>query len=420
MSTIARVTLTVHGGRAPVAGALQPVYVEIAGPTFARVDAAEAVSGANEAATLDASGCTLLPGFIDVHVHGAAGADTMDGDPAALARMARFFAHHGVTAFLPTTMTASAASTLTAVQGVAAAGERPHPNGAAILGVHLEGPFISPRFPGAQAIGDIRPPDLVEFRTLCAAGPVRMITLAPEMPGALDVIEEARSRAIVVVTGHTAATYAECEAGIAAGVSQATHTYNAMSGLHHREPGTLGSILSNDHVYAQLIADNIHVHPAAMKILARCKGMMRTILITDAIRAAGLAPGRYDLGGQEVTVTIVATGVGGELQGQCRLADGTLAGSVLTMERALANFGAATGLGLAEIWPAASLSAATSLGLDQVRGKLASGYLADLVLLDETGEVAATVVQGRVVYLRDAGRLRANGGDHNPDGPGSL
>jgi N-acetylglucosamine-6-phosphate deacetylase len=417
---MSNVSLRIHGGKAPVAGALQPVHVEIAGSTFAAIGASGVQSAANGAATLDASGCTLLPGFIDVHVHGAMGADTMDGDPAALARMARFFAHHGVTAFLPTTMTASAASTLAAVHGVAAAGDRPHANGAAILGVHLEGPFISPRFPGAQAVGDIRPPDLAEFRALCDTGPVRMITLAPEMPGALAVIDEACARGIVVVTGHTAATYAECEAGIAAGVSQATHTYNAMSGLHHREPGTLGSILSNDHVYAQLIADNIHVHPAAMKILARCKGMMLTILITDAIRAVGLAPGRYDLGGQEVTVTIVATGVGGEVQGQCRLADGTLAGSVLTMERALANFSAATGLGLAEIWPASSLSAATALGLEQTRGKLAPGYLADLVLLDDGGEVMATIVQGRVVYLREAERLRANGGDHDPDGPGSF
>jgi N-acetylglucosamine-6-phosphate deacetylase len=411
--------LIVEGGRAPLAGELQPVHVEVAGTTIASVDFAGVKpdpAHQDRAAVLDAGGCALLPGFIDVHVHGAAGADTMDADPAALAQMARFFSRHGVTAFLATTMTAGPAPTLAAVQAVAAAGERPHPNGAAILGVHLEGPYISPRFPGAQAVSSIRPPNLVEFNTLCAAGPVRMITLAPEMPGALELVRRARHEGIVVVAGHTAATYAECEAGIAAGVNQATHTYNAMSGLHHREPGTLGSVLSNDRVFAQLIADNVHVHPAAMKILARCKSITRTMLITDAIRAVGLPAGQYDLGGQTVTVT---SGAGGQ-PGECRLADGTLAGSVLTLERGLLNFGAAAGLSLAETWPAASLTPAMALGLEQRRGKLATGYLADLVLLDEAGEVAATVNQGRVVYLRDAGRLRSNRGDHDPDGPGSL
>ena len=156
-----------------------------------------------------------------------------------------------------------------------------------------------------------------------------------------------------------------------------------------------------------------------MKILARCKGMARTLLITDAMRAVGLPPGQYDLGGQAVTVTAGAKGAG-----ECRLADGTLAGSVLTIDRALANFNAATGLSVTETWPVTSLTAATALGLDSARGKLEAGYLADLTLLDENGEVAATVVQGRVVYLREAERLRANGSvnsrDHNPDGPGSL
>jgi N-acetylglucosamine-6-phosphate deacetylase len=399
-----------------VAGRLQLAQVEIAGATIGALHVDGAMPAGAHGATLDASGCTVLPGFLDVHVHGAMGADTMDADPAALAHMARFAAHHGVTAFLPTTMTADAAATLAAVQAVAAVGERPHPNGATSLGVHLEGPFISPRFPGAQPASAIRSPDIAEFDALCAAGPVRMITLAPEMPGALALIRKARAAGVVVVAGHTAATYAECEAGITAGIRQATHTYNAMSGLHHREPGTLGSVLSNDSVYAQLIADNIHVHPAAMKILARCKGMARTLLITDAMRAVGLPPGHYDLGGQTVTVT---AGVGSH-PGECRLADGTLAGSVLTLERGLANFIAATGLALADAWPTTSLTPAMALGLDRTRGKLEPGYRADLVLLDDGGEVVATVVQGRVVYLREGERLRAHGGDHDPDGPGAL
>ena len=408
---MAELTFIVEGGCVPVAGNLQLAHLEIADTAIAAMTAGKMVPNATpNVARLDATGCTVLPGFIDVHVHGALGADTMDADPAALARMARFAAQHGVTAFLPTTMTADAASTLAAVQAVAAAGKRPHRNGAAILGVHLEGPFISPRFPGAQPASAIRAPDRAEFDALCAAGPVRMITLAPEMPGALDLIRVAHAAGIVAVAGHTAATYAECEAGIAAGVTQATHTYNAMTGLHHREPGTLGSILSNDQVYAQLIADTIHVHPAAMKILARCKGMARTILITDAMRAVGLPAGSYDLGGQAVTVR----------DGECRLADGTLAGSVLMLEQGLAHFNAATGLDVAQTWPTTSLTPATALGLAQERGKLEASYGADVTLLDDGGEVVATVVQGRVVYLRDAERLRAHGGNHDPDGPGSL
>lgn len=362
-------------------------------------------------ATLDATGCYLLPGLLDVHIHGALGVDTMDADPAALARLARFCAAHGVTALTPTTMTADPAATLAAVKAVAAAGLRPHPNGATLLGVHLEGPYLSPRFPGAQPAESIRPPDLDEFAALCAAGPVRLITLAPEVPGALELVAAARARGVVVVTGHTAASYDECEAGIAAGITQATHTYNAMSGLHHRNPGTLGSVLSNDRVYAQLIADNIHVHPAAMRILARCKGVARTVLITDAMRAAGLPPGDYELGGQPVRVH----------NGECRLADGTLAGSVLTLEQGVLNFAAAAGLPLQAAWQAGSGSPAASLGLENEYGTLRPGYRGDLVLLDCTHlTVVATVIGGRVVYLTDPARLSGDRRGHDPDGPGAL
>jgi len=345
---------------------------------------------------LDAQGCTILPGFIDVHVHGSAGFDTMDANSEALTTMARFFAQHGVTTFLPTTMTAPHAAILDAIAAVARQPTRAA-DGARIAGVHVEGPYISPKFPGAQPATYIRQPNLTEFAALVGAGPVRMITLAPEEPGAAALITSALQHNVVAVLGHTNATFAECESAFAAGVTQATHTYNAMSALNHRAPGTLGAVLSNDAIYAQLIADTIHVHPAAIKILARCKGVQRTILITDAIRATGLADGKYDLGGQTVTV-----------QGAiCTLEDGTLAGSVLTMARALANFMAATGLSLAEAWPTTSRTPAASLGLDRVTGSIAPGYWADLVLLDEALQVVATIVAGRIVYLRDPERLSA-------------
>ena len=342
---------------------------------------------------LDATGCTVLPGFIDLHVHGAAGHDTMDATPAALTALATFFTQHGVTGFLPTTMTADRAATLAAVRNVTATGAVD--GGARVLGVHLEGPFISPKFPGAQRADQIRPPDVTEFAALLQAGPVRMITLAPEVDGAAQLMAMARAEDVVVVVGHTNADYDVCQAAFAAGASQATHTYNAMTGLHHRRPGTLGAVLTNDTVDAQLIADNIHVHPAAMEILARCKGPQRTLLITDAMRAAGLPPGRYELGGQPVTVANHA----------CRLEDGTLAGSVLTMERALANFMAANSWPLHKAWPATSRNAARALGMDDRLGEIKSGYWADLVLLDEELTVVATIVDGQVVYLRDEERL---------------
>lgn len=407
--------LTLHGGEVAQAQGLVTGQLILEDGRVAAVETGRAVDIPGRAgATLDATGCVVLPGLVDLHVHGAVGDDTMDADPAALGRMARFFAHHGVTAFLPTTMTATVPATLDAVRAVAAAGARPDPRGATILGIHLEGPFISPRFPGAQLAGAIRPPDPAEFDTLCAAGPVRMMTLAPEVAGGLDLVRHVVARGVVAVTGHTAATYAQCEEAIAAGITQATHTYNAMTGLHHREPGTLGSVLSNDNVFAQLIADTIHVHPAAMTVLARCKGIERTVLITDAMRAAGLPPGTYDLGGQPVTVA----------NGECRLADGTLAGSVLTLEVGLRNFAAAAGLSMGEAWRAASQTPLAALGRsipgDPPRGRLEPGCAGDVVVLDAAGEVVATVIAGEVVYLRDAERLGGDRRHHDPDGPGSL
>ena len=345
-------------------------------------------------ARLDATGCYLLPGFMDVHVHGGDGYDTMDGTAEGLTAMARFFAQHGVTAFLATTMTAPHLDILRAVRAVEQWGALIN-SGARILGLHVEGPYISLKFPGAQPADYIRPPSLPEFGELLAAGPIRMMTLAPEVKGADELIAAARQQRVIAVWGHTDATYEICVRAAQLGITQATHTYNAMSGLHHRKPGVLGATLTIDTIYAQLIADNIHVHPAAMNVVARCKGVGRTILITDAMRAAGLPEGEYELGGQPVTVK----------DGSCRLADGTLAGSILTMERALANFMAATGLSLADAWPTTSRTPAQALGLDQQYGALQPGYQADVVLLDEQVQVVATVVGGRVVYLREPGRL---------------
>jgi N-acetylglucosamine-6-phosphate deacetylase len=343
----------------------------------------------------DASGCTVLPGFVDVHIHGSDGSDCMDATPEALVAISRFVATSGVTAFLATTMTAPAAPTLAAVRNAANVNPDKLP-GARLLGVHLEGPFLSPEFPGAQPIEYVRDPDLAEFEELLNAGPVKLITLAPERPGAVELIDVARHRGVRLVMGHTAAGYDEAIAAIDRGVLQATHTFNAMTGLHHRKPGVVGAVLSDDRVFAQLIADNIHVHPAVMKVLARCKGAERTLLITDAIRAAGLPEGDTELGGQPVTVK----------DGACRLPDGTLAGSILTMDLALRNFLSASGWTLAEAWPVTSRAAATALGLNHEIGVLAPGYRADLAILDDKLEVVATVVGGKVVYVREGEERR--------------
>jgi N-acetylglucosamine-6-phosphate deacetylase len=366
-------------------------HVHTEGEVITAVTTGEAAS---VSASLDATGCYVLPGFVDVHVHGGHGHDTMDADPDALAAMARFFARHGVTGFLPTTMTAPLDPIEAAVRTVAGAPVRPA-DGARMLGVHLEGPYISPEFPGAQRKEDIRPPSVAEFARLAAAGPVRMMTLAPEQPGGAALVSAVIGSGSVAVVGHSSATYDESITAFDLGVNQATHTYNAMTGLHHRRPGTLGAVLSDDRVFAQLIADNIHVHPAAMNVLARCKGPTRTVLITDAMRAAGLPEGDYELGGQPVSVR----------DGQCRLADGTLAGSVLTMDRALVNFMAAAGWSLAQAWPATSRTPATSIGLHDRLGAIRPGYLADLVLLNQELGVEATIVAGQIAYLRDPARL---------------
>jgi N-acetylglucosamine-6-phosphate deacetylase len=347
-----------------------------------------------DAVHLDGTGCIVLPGFIDLHIHGSAGHDTMDATAESLPAISAFLARHGVTSFTPTTMTAPHPPTLAAVQNVAAALAQPMP-GAAILGVHLEGPYISPRFPGAQEKSNIRAANLDEFAELLAAGPVKLITLAPEELGADALMDAALAAGVKVIIGHSAATYQQAVAAFDRGVSQATHTFNAMTGLHHRQPGVVGAVLSDDRIFAQLIADTIHVHPAVTNVLARCKGPDRLLLITDAIRATGLADGKYELGGQPVFVG----------DGQCRLADGTLAGSILTMDAALRHFLAATDWSLEKAWPVTSRTPAAALGIGHEYGSIAPGYRADLVLLDDALDVVATVVGGRMVYLRDPERL---------------
>jgi len=346
------------------------------GPAVSRVDGD----------AIDARGLFVAPGLIDVHVHGGAGHDTMDATPEALHGMARFFARHGVTAYYPTTMTAPPDAIYAAVENVR---RSPQPDdGAQHLGVHVEGPYLSPKHPGAQPASALRDPDPAEYGAWLSSGIVRLITIAPERPGALELIEAGLDAGVEFALGHTDADYEQVIEAASRGVRQATHTFNAMVGLHHRQPGTVGGVLADDRIYAQVIADGVHVHPAAVKVLVRAKGPGRTLLITDAMRAAGLPDGQYELGGQPITVS----------GGVARTPSGALAGSTATLDAVLRNAMAFAGLTLSEALPMATSAPAEAMGLAGRKGVLAPGADADIILLDAECRVRLTIVAGRVVY----------------------
>lgn len=351
--------------------------------------AAVGAAGAPESAqVVEAEGGWLLPGFIDIHAHGGVGREAMDADPEGLRAIAQFYAAHGVTSFLPTTWTAPHEDIMAALENIARV-QREGTGGAAILGAHVEGPYLNPVRCGAQDSRQIRRAERGEALPILDTGLIRLMALAPEYPENHWLIEECVQRGIVVSAAHTAATYADMQVAVALGLTQTTHTYNAMTGLHHREPGTLGAALTIDAITCELIADNVHVHPAAMNLLYRAKGPDKVILITDAVRGAGLAEGTsYDQDGRPVVVR----------DGAAYLPGDTLAGSTLTMERALKNFIAAANAPLEIVWPATSRNAARQLGLADRKGALAPGMDADLVLLDDALNVRLTVVGGEVVF----------------------
>lgn len=336
---------------------------------------------------IDAAGRASLPGFIDLHVHGAMGHEVMDANPDGLREMARYFASHGVTSFLTTTWTASQAAILGALQAVSQVMGRT-PGGATILGVHLEGPYLNARKTGAQDARLIRRANPLEARQFLDSGLVRLVALAPEFLENLWLIDECVRRGVTVAAGHTEAGLPEMTIAVEHGLSQVTHCYNAMRPLGHRDLGTVGAAMVLPQINAELIADNIHIHPAAMKILVAVKQPARVILVTDAIRGAGLPEGEYPIG--ERTVQIRA--------GVARLPDGTIAGSILTLDRALKNIMAATDLSLQEAWPMSSLNAARAIHVSERKGSLEVGKDADLVLLDPDFSVRLTMVEGEVVY----------------------
>lgn len=340
---------------------------------------------------IQAGGRTLLPGFIDLHVHGAVNHDVMDADPDGLRAMARFFASHGVTGWLPTTLTDTGAAIRAALATVKSVMLEPA-SGAAIFGVHLEGPYLNRKRGGAQHLELIRPVDQAEALGWLETGIVRQISLAPEAEGVQWLIAACRERGIIASAAHTDATYEQAVAGFDAGIRQSTHTFNAQSPLHHRAPGVVGAVLGDARVRAELIADGVHVHPGAMRALWAAKGAEGIILISDAMRATGMPDGDYTLGSYAVT----------KRGKSATLADGTLAGSVLTMDVGLVNFATAVGAPLAQVWRCASLNAAQAIGVADVTGSITPGKRADLVLLGDDLAPWMTFVEGIIVY--DASR----------------
>jgi N-acetylglucosamine-6-phosphate deacetylase len=325
----------------------------------------------------------ILPGFVDLHVHGGAGADIMDGGDAALV-IARAHARHGTTSLLATTVTASFDDTKRALVALGPACAARHPDAARVAGVHLEGPYISPRKLGAQP-DFARPAKVDEIDELCALAPVRIATLAPEIAGHGDVIRALVARGVRVQLGHTTASYEEGVAALAQGASSFTHLYNAMTGLHHRDPGIVGAALAHAE-YAEIIPDLLHVHPGAIR--AALRAIPRLYGVTDATSATGMPDGDYRLG--SLTVHKCPNGV--------RLADGTLAGSALTMDQALRNL-VSLGLALEDASRRLSQYPAEYAGLTD-RGRLAVGAWADVVVLDKDLRVTAVFGEGVPLWER--------------------
>ena len=340
---------------------------------------------------LDFPGALLAPAFFDVHFHGAAGHDVMEATPVALETIGTFLATRGTDSFLATTVTAPLDATLKAVAALAKRIEEPPVAGRAHpIAIHLEGPFLSHAKRGVQPAAHLLTPDIATFDKLfdAAEGHVRLMTLAPELPGATELAAHATARGVRISVGHSNATAAETHAAIAAGAVSATHTFNAMRALDHREPGILGTVLTTDTLFAEIICDGIHNAPEMVKLWWRAKGPERAILVTDAMSAAGMPDGEYHLGGFPVQVA----------NGRAT-ANGVLAGSVLTLDRALANFVRFTGATAEQGVRLMTANPAAMTGLAGRTGSVAVAQSADLVAINAKGHLVGSVIGGQPISV---------------------
>lgn len=332
----------------------------------------------------DAEGAWVAPGFLDIHVHGACGVDTMDAALSSLERIARGLAAHGVTSFCPATMTMDEPRVEASLRTIRTAMAEEEWHGARVLGAHLEGPFISRTRLGAQDGTFVRRPDPDFVR--CWRDALRLVTFAPEEDEEGRFLAALRDAGIVPSLGHSSATYEQAMEAFRRGARSATHLFNGMVPFHHRRPGLPGAALDAD-VFCELIADGVHTHPSVFRLVLRMKGVERLVLVSDAMRGACLGEGEWELGGQKVTV----------LGAKATLPDGTIAGSVLTLDGALRNFAAATGLPLWEAVRLVSENPARLLG-ERDRGRIEPGCRADLVLLGEDWRIRKTFVGGKEVF----------------------
>lgn len=335
----------------------------------------------------------LIPGFVDEHIHGAAGSDAMDGTIEALSTIAKAIASEGTVAFLGTTMTQSPENIGKAMAAVKEYKSEEHPEGAELLGLHLEGPFISKKHVGAQPIEYVVNPDVETFIKYneMSGGAIKIVSMAPETEGADELISYLRKNGIVASIGHTDACYADVERALQNGAKNVTHTFNAQKPLHHREIGTVGSAMLFDELNCELICDTIHVSVPAIKLLIKNKPKDKLTLITDAMRAKHMPDGESELGGQLVIVK----------NGEARLADGTLAGSVLKMNDAVKNLVTKCGVPFTEAIDYATINPATTLGEERRLGSIWPGKDASLAIIDKnTFEISMTMRQGKIVYRK--------------------
>lgn len=342
-------------------------------------------NSAKEMKVIDACGKYVAPGFIDIHIHGAGGKDTMDGEISGLKIISETIAKSGVTGFLPTTMTMEKEKIYKALDSVKLI-MKEIVSGAKILGAHMEGPFISPKYLGAHKIDHLLKPDLKFIKDYTDI--IKIITMAPEEDFQFKFINCIKNNSDIVLSmGHTNLDYETALEAMGAGISNATHLFNAMPPFHHRAPGVVGAVLKSD-ISFELIADTLHLHPAIFQILLDVRGKKRMILITDSMRAGNMQDGSYELGGQQVIVG----------NNSARLVDGTLAGSVLTLNKAVFNILKYTDLEIYEAVALASLNPAKLINMDKTKGSIKIGKDADLTIFDKELKVEMTIVAGKVIY----------------------
>lgn len=341
-----------------------------------------------DAEVIDAQGGFISPGLVDIHFHGALGVDTMDADPSAIQKLARFCAEHGVTSFYPTTWSAAPQDVMDSILAVKESMD--YEGGARILGVHVEGPYIDLEYRGAQLASMVRTPDEDEYQAWFDTGVVKIVTVAPEIEHGFDFIEAAAKQGVRLSVGHSQASIDDVVRAADCGATQATHIFNGMPPIHHRKPATVGGVLTEKRIKAQMICDGVHLHPGTINLVIDAKTPDGTILITDSIRGTALPDGDYEYKGQRFSV----------VDNVARTPEGGLSGSTLTMDQAIRNVFQFTNRSIPEVIAMASAVPANEMGFEGKRGVIQPGADADLVLFDQNFNVNKTFVNGKCVYTK--------------------